>query len=188
MAIELAFLRAVNVGGHAILEMSALRRIFESAGCTDVRTFIQSGNVIYRPTRPGGAALHARIGRALARHLGHEVAIAYRTARALQSTIDAAPFASLEGDSDLGLYVGFLTATPKRRPRLPLSSPKDGLEIIDMAGGDLFVVSRKVKGRSGSPNLLIERELAVPATTRNWNTVRKMLALATGSLGDGGPA
>jgi len=180
MASEIAFLRAVNVGGRATLAMSAIRRIFESAGCPDVRTYIQSGNVIYRAPRSAGAALRRRIGRDLAGHIGHEVGVAYRAVRDLQRASDAAPFHSMEDDPDVKLCVGFLIATPKRMPRLPLSSPRDGLEVTRMTKREVFVVSRSIKGRYGFPNNLIEKGLGVPATTRNWNTVRKILALATG--------
>jgi len=66
-AMQIAFLRAINVGGRKRLEMSALRRIFAAAGCTDVRTCIQSGNVIYQAPGSAGTALHGRIGRDLAK-------------------------------------------------------------------------------------------------------------------------
>jgi uncharacterized protein (DUF1697 family) len=182
VARRIAFLRAVNVGGRATLEMGALRRIFEAAGCSDVRTHIQSGNVIYQAPRPAGVALQRRIDRGLARQLGQEVGVAYRTVTALKQTVDAAPFRSLEDDPDIKLYVGFLIETPKQRLRLPLSAPKDGLEVIGMTKHEVFVVSRSVRGRYGFPNNLIEKGLGVAATSRNWNTVRKVLALATGVI------
>lgn len=176
---QIAFLRAVNVGGRGTIQMNALRRIFEAAGCTEVRTWIQSGNVIYRAPGSAGAALRGRIGRGLAKHLGQDVGVAYRSVRELQQSVDASPFGSLEEGPDVGFYVGFLIATPRRRSRLPLSSAKDGLEVVGMTKHEVFVVSRRVKGRHGFPNNLIEKDLGVPATTRNWNTVRKVLALAT---------
>jgi uncharacterized protein (DUF1697 family) len=64
-------------------------------------------------------------------------------------------------------------------------SPKDGLEVVAVKGLEAFVVSRRVKGRSGFPNLLVEKELGVPATTRNMTTVGKMAELCGG--GRGGP-
>ena len=179
MTTEVAFLRAVNVAGHASLKMTALRRVFESAGCTNVRTYIQSGNVIFDAPRATSAAIRQRIGRGLDKLVGEEVAVAYRTLRELLRAADAAPFASLEEKGDIKLYVGFLIARPRKAPTLPLSFPKDGLELTQLARREVFVVSRKVKGRYGFPNNLIEKELDVPATTRNWNTVKKIIALAS---------
>jgi len=179
LSSEVAFLRAVNVAGHSSLKMSDLRRVFESAGCKNVRTYIQSGNVVFEPPGKRSSALRPRVARSLARLLGEDVVVTYRGVRDLQRTLVAAPFGSLDGEPDVKLYVGFLAAEPKSVPVLPLASARDGLEVIKMTNRDVFVVSRKVKGRYGYPNGLIEKEFAVPATTRNWNTVRKIVALAT---------
>jgi uncharacterized protein (DUF1697 family) len=179
LSCEVAFLRAVNVAGHGSLKMSDLRRVFESAGCKNVRTYIQSGNVVFEPPGKGSSTLRPRVARSLARLLGKDVVVTYRGVRDLQRTLAAAPFGSLEVEPDVKLYVGFLAAEPKSVPVFPLASAKDGLEVIKMTKREVFVVSRKVKGRYGFPNGLIEKEFAVPATTRNWNTVRKIVALAT---------
>ncbi|HEX6828594.1 MAG TPA: hypothetical protein VF104_06405, partial [Burkholderiales bacterium] len=80
---------------------------------------------------------------------------------------------------DVKLYVGFLTTAPSRVPRLPFSVTKEGLDITRVTRGEVFIVSRRVNGRFGFPNLLIEKEYGVPATTRNWNTVLKILSLAS---------
>ena len=173
---EVAFLRAVNVGGRGTLKMADLARLFEAAGCRDVRTYIQSGNVIFRPG--AGQTHRAKAAKALAALLGKEVAIAWRTLRELQATRVAHPFGALTGDPDVKLYVGYLAAQPGKTPKLPLALPKEGLEILGAAKRDVFIVSRKVKGSYGFPNALVERAFGVPATTRNWNTVTKVLALA----------
>jgi len=179
LSSEVAFLRAVNVAGHLSLKMSDLKRVFESAGCKNVRTYIQSGNVIFQPPEAGGSAVRLRVQRSLARLLGEDVFLTYRGVRDLQRTLAEAPFGSLEVEPDVKLYVGFLAAEPKSVPVLPLASAKDGLEVIKMTKREVFVVSRKVKGRYGFPNGLIEKEFVVPATTRNWNTVKRIVALAT---------
>jgi len=178
MGSEVAFLRAVNVAGHGSLKMSDLRRVFESAGCRNVRTYIQSGNVVFQPPPAGGAGVRLEIQRGLGKLLGEAVVVAYRSVRDLQKALAEAPFGGLELERDVKLYVGFLAADPESPPALPLASAKDGLEVMKMTKREVFVVSRKVKGRFGFPNGLIEKAFAVPATTRNWNTVKKIVALA----------
>ena len=177
--VQVAFLRAVNVGGSAVISMHDLRHLFVSAGCKDVRTYIQSGNVLFTATRPESKALSQRIQRTISDHLGHEVAVAYRTETELKEVVAIKPFGPLVSGPDVKLYVGFLTAAPSRVPRLPFSMAREGLEITRATKGEVFVVSRRVNGRFGFPNLLIEKEYGVPATTRNWNTVLKILSLAS---------
>lgn len=172
-----AFLRAINVAGHATVKMSDLRRAFEAAGCKSVRTYIQSGNVLFESPARTAAALARRIEARLLGLLGGRAIVVYRTAHELQKTAKAAPFKNVRAGADVKLYVAFLLHAPRRKPRLPLVSPKEGLEVVAMKGLEAFIVSRKVKRRFGHPNLLIEKELGVPATTRNWTTVSKMVEL-----------
>lgn len=179
MKNEVAFLRAVNVGGRASVKMVDLVRVFESAGCRNVRTYIQSGNILFQSYDIQGQTLRLRVQKSLRTLLGQDVLVAYRTVRELQGVLAAAPFGGLETDPDVKLYVGFLIDKPDHAPVLPLSLPKEGLEIIRISKLDVFGVSRKVKGRFGFPNAWIEKEFAVPATTRNWTTVSKIVALAT---------
>jgi uncharacterized protein (DUF1697 family) len=175
---EVAFLRAVNVAGHALVKMSDLKRLFESAGCKNVKTFIQSGNILFESMENESGALHLKLQRKLAELLGLEVTVAYRTARELQVLVAADPFRAMKTDPSVKLYVGFLATNPKTLPALPIVSAKEGLEIHRMTKGEVFVVSRSVKGRYGFPNNLIEKAFGVPATTRNWNTVVKIATQA----------
>src|SRR5262245_37035364 len=177
---EVAFLRAVNVGGHGMVKMTDLVRVFETAGGSHVRTFIQSGNVIFQTTAAKSPAVRKLAARAIAGLVGKDVAIAWRTADELQAIVDAKPFGALTAGPELQLYVGFLAEKPKATPKLPIARPKDGLEITRFSKGEVYVLARRIKGRSGAPNLLIEKEYAVPATVRNWNTVTKITALASG--------
>jgi uncharacterized protein (DUF1697 family) len=178
----IAFLRAINVGGHAVVSMADLKRAFVNAGAENVSTYIQSGNVIF--DAPASSAAQARLFTAIQTNLdtliGKKVDVMYRTDADLQGIIKADPFKGIDVQGDLKLYVTFLKDKPARKPRLPLIVEKDGLEIINVRGNDIFVVSRPVgKGRYGVPNLFFEKEFGIPATTRNWNTVRKILAKLT---------
>jgi uncharacterized protein (DUF1697 family) len=177
VSTQVAFLRAVNVGGRAIVKMDDLQRAFERAGARNVQTVIQSGNVLFDAAEGAAAEFRKRIEADLKRLLGGPPTIAWRTASHLQRLVDALPFDGVPIGADDKLYVGFLVKKPAKAIPLPVLRPKDGLEMFKMSGQEAFVICRKVQGKYGFPNLLIEEVFGVPATTRNWNTVERMAKL-----------
>jgi uncharacterized protein (DUF1697 family) len=88
-----AFLRAINVAGHGTVKMTDLREAFEAAGCRNVRTYIQSGNVLFEHPAKSATGFDRRIAARLLDLMGWEVFVMFRTARELQETFKAAPFA-----------------------------------------------------------------------------------------------
>ncbi len=172
-----AFLRAVNVAGHARVTMEALSRAFARRGYERVRTYIQSGNVLFDAPVRDREALARDLEMHLRRLLGGEAVVCLRTLGELEGMARRDPFAGFRDEPDVKLYVSFLRRAPSRRPPPGLASPKDGLEVIARKGLDVFVVSRPVKGRYGFPNLLVEEAFRVPGTSRNWTTVSGILEL-----------
>jgi len=90
----IAFLRAINVGGHATVKMTDVRDAFVAAGCRNVRSVIQSGNVIFDAPASGRTALETRICQRLAALIGKDPGVCVRTARELESVAEAGPFAN----------------------------------------------------------------------------------------------
>jgi uncharacterized protein (DUF1697 family) len=169
------FLRAINVAGHAIVKMNDLKAAFALAGCNNVVTFIQSGNVIFESIEKK-TELFQNVRTELSDLIGSEPVLVTRTVRELEQMMNAAPFQRSKGGSDPKLYVAFLLRKPLKKPKFPLLLPKEGLEAIAMTDREVFVVSRRKKnGFYGFPNNFIEKELGVPATTRNWSTVTKIV-------------
>jgi uncharacterized protein (DUF1697 family) len=160
-----ALLRGVNVGGNRKLPMAGLREALAAAGYGDVRTHLQSGNVIL-DSRSSAATLE----RELASLLGLQVVV--RTRDELADVVARDPFGDVAVNGSR-FFVTFLSGTPK---------PVEGLESGD---GELFVVSgREIYSwlpdgirDSQRAKLLTERKLGVVPTTRNWNTVTKLLEL-----------
>ncbi len=172
---RVAFLRAVNVGGHGILKMESLRRAFLGLGFTDVRTLLQSGNVVY--TSPGDepeAETAGRIEACLRETLGVETTAILRTRRELEKLVRRDPFGDEAAGRDVKKYVAFMVRKPKPGLTDPVYSAKDGLTLFSVEGREAFLLSARVNGRYGFPNPFIEARLAVAATTRNWNTVVKL--------------
>jgi uncharacterized protein (DUF1697 family) len=104
--------------------------------------------------------------------------VVWRAAEELRALAASGPFGGLEAGPDTKLYASFLAGPPAKRPALPLADAKEGLEVLGLNGLDAFIVSRRVNGRFGFPNTLIEKAFGAEATTRNWNTVLKIAALA----------
>ncbi len=179
MTRYVAFLRGINVGGRGVLKMRELARMFASAGCEKVKTYIQSGNVVFE-TRAGDLErLQRKLEKRLRDHLGIEVKVMLRTSREIGNLVSIDPFKKAGRDPKAKRYVAFLYGEPRSKPELPLRSPKEGIEVFLVKNLEAFSLSREVKGRYGFPNNFIEKELGVPATTRNWNTVGKIAALAS---------
>lgn len=156
--------------------MDDLARLFESLALTNVTTFIQSGNVIFESAGKNADVLARRIGEALHEVLGNEVPVFLRTLSEVQEMVKLDPFKAIKLDDDVKKYGVFLYAEPGREPVLPLRSAREGLEAFHFWRRAVFVLSRNVNGRFRFPNNFIDKELGVPATTRNWTTVCKIIA------------
>src|SRR5207237_8592713 len=156
-----AFLRAINVGGH-VVKMDRLRTLFEELHLANVETCIASGNVLFA-SRAAAATLESRIEKHLHAALGYDVATFLRTGAELAAV----------GEHDVN-YVGFLKSEPQAPEKLLALTP---------AGDELTIDAREVywlirERISDSPlnNAKIERALGMPITMRNMNTVRKLAA------------
>ena len=172
----IAFLRAINVGGHTV-KMEALRTHFSRLGYIDVETFIASGNVIFH-TAGGDPAVHeAQIAEELERRLGYAVATFLRTPPELMRIAEQRPFAAATFDYDSSqLYIGFLAGTlpaATARQVAALRTPVDELRII---GRELYWGCRTSFSQSQLSGAVLERTLRSPMTMRNITTVRRLAA------------
>jgi len=174
---HVAFIRAINVAGHAVVTMDLVRQAFVAAGCRNVHSYIQSGNVLF--DAPGATApLFGKIRTRLGKLTGEKPIIMFRTISRLARLVKHSPFGALPGNCAVKLYVGFLASRPRAKPELPVRIPKEALELIAIGTQEAYVVSRRKKnGFYGFPNKFVEAELGVPATSRNWSTVTRIVAL-----------
>lgn len=174
-----AFLRAINVAGQKLIKMEELARIFTAAGLKNVRTYIQSGNVIFDATSANAVALRKKIEQALLNVLGYQVTVMVRPLADIEEIVRRNPFKKIKAGAAATPLVVFLSDQPRHIPKLPLASAIENLDIFEVTDGAAFIVSRPKKdGRSGYPNKFVEKELGVLGTTRSWNTVNKILKAA----------
>jgi uncharacterized protein (DUF1697 family) len=182
-----AFLRAVIVGGRGVLRMTDVVGACRAAGCRDVRTFQAAGNVIFEASPRRVAAVARRMQQQISALLGADAGVTVRSGDELRSIVRQAPFASLMPDRGLKLYVVLLLAPARRKPAYPFTNEKEALEAIGARATEVFVVSRrKPRGMMyGFPNAFVEHALGVPATSRNWSTVTRIVAGLAGGQGEG---
>jgi uncharacterized protein (DUF1697 family) len=168
-----AFLRAINVGGHNV-KMDRLRALFTASGCTDVTTYIASGNVMFSAEDSGAAELEARVEAGLAEALGYAVATFLRTPQELARLLDADPLRAVADATGTTVYVGFtrraLSAGEAERV-LALGSIEDGIAV---QGSEILWTRTGRYSDSQLTGATFERALGRAVTFRNDRTVRKV--------------
>ena len=176
MSRQIALLRAVNVAAHNRVAMDDLRELMEGLGYEDVKTLLQSGNVVYRGGDSPDAAAR-KIEKALAADLGVKSQVLVRTQAELANIVARNPFASVATDPKK-LVVMFLSGKPDAAWLRELNPAKFEPERFAVHGRELYAWLPGGLGRSKLLASLTEKRLKVVATTRNWSTVEKLLALA----------
>ena len=164
-----AFLRAINVGGHTV-KMDHLRRLFEKEGFVNVETVIASGNVVF-DTRSAPSA-ERKIEGALERALGYGVATFVRPVSELAAIAAADPFKTSDGT----LYIGFLRAEPSTEAKKKMMAFASDFELLHFAGREIYWFTRSNFRDSKINGAVIEKTLGMQTTLRNVNTVRRIAA------------
>ena len=175
MPQHIAFLRAINVGGHTVT-MARLRELFEELGLKEVETFIASGNVIFRSPAKA-AALEPKIERHLHQALGYEVATFIRSDAEVAAVAASRPFAAAQLASAGTLVVGFLREPPDAAAKKAVLALKTDIDDFQVNGREMFWW--RCAGRQGDSTLsyaVFERTLKGKATFRNINTVTRLAA------------
>jgi uncharacterized protein (DUF1697 family) len=176
MATYIALLRGINVTGHNIIRMEDLRASFAALGFQQVKTYVQSGNVIFQAVK--GANLSGKIERKILADYGYNVSVLVKTPRELQQVIRDNPFPKLAGTDESRLYVTFLSAPAPSSAESALKGLATEQERFHVAGREIYLYCPIGYGKTKLSNTAIEKKLRVVATTRNWKSVNALLALA----------
>lgn len=169
-----ALLRGVNVGGRNLLPMEALAGFFEAAGCSAVRTVIQSGNVRFRATTAVARAVPARVAARIEKAYGHRPAMVVRSAAELAAVLRGNPL-QLEGLDEELLHVVFLADRPAAAAVRALDPARSLGDRFAVRGREVFLyLPRGVSGTRLTSDYL-DRTLGTMGTWRNWRTVRRVV-------------
>jgi uncharacterized protein (DUF1697 family) len=177
MPIHIALLRGINVGGRKLVSMSDLRDLFEALRFRDVKSLLQSGNLIFQSDRRTGAALEGLLEVETKKRLDVSVDYFVRTAEEWESIVARNPFPEEAKLDPSHLVVLFLKEAPEAKNVKALQAAIRGPEIVRALGKQLYIVYPAGIGDSKLTNAVIERTLGLRGTGRNWNTVLKVAAL-----------
>lgn len=178
MAIHIALVRGINVGGRNRIAMADLRELAESLGFDRVQTVLQSGNLIFDSGRRTGPALEQKLEAETANQFNVSVDYVVRTAHDLQKLIDRNPFPDEAEREPSRFVVVALKDAPNPKNVRSLEAAIQGPERVRAVGKQLYIVYPKGQGRSKLTNAVIERTLGLRGTARNWNTMLKLQAQA----------
>lgn len=181
MSKHIAFLRAINVGGHNV-KMDHLCQLFELLGLNNVETFIASGNVLFDTKAGNVKSLEKKIENKLQEALGYEVATFIRTDAELAEIAKYKSFPQLQLDAAMALNIGFLAEPLDDSSKQKLMSLRTDIDDFHFHKREIYWLCRKKQSDSKISNAVIEKTLGMKTTLRGVNTVNKMAEKYTSKL------
>ncbi len=174
MPTYVAIFRGVNVAGHKIIKMQNLRASFGALGFRRVRTYVQSGNVIFETTKASSKNLSKTIEEKILNEFGYSVPFALRTSSEIKQIASEHPFLNEKGIDDSKLHVTFLSAFPAEAALRRVEGLNALPDRFLIKGREVYLYCPNGYGRTKLSNNTFEKLLSVEATTRNWRTVNAL--------------
>ncbi|MHB8215304.1 MAG: DUF1697 domain-containing protein [Candidatus Sulfotelmatobacter sp.] len=171
MPVYIAMLRGINVGGHKRIKMEQLRASFEALGFEQVRTYIQSGNVVFKAPKISPSALSKRIEERILKDFGFQASVVSRTVEEMARIIANNPFLKDRGIDQEKLHVTFLSEAPAPAALSKLAGLTAAPDQCSCLGKDVYLYLPNGTTESSLMKASFDRVLSVVATTRNWRTV-----------------
>src|SRR6266508_1263889 len=177
---HVALLRGINLGGRNKLPMKDLAALFAKAGCADVRTYIQSGNVVFRASEQVAARVPEQVRAAIEERFGLQVPVVLRTAEELRAASEHNPFLANgpDGVDTAALHVMFLDDEPTDERAAALDPERSPGDAFALRGREIYLHCPNGLARTKLTNDYFDRKLATTSTVRNWNTVLRLLEMA----------
>jgi len=178
MPVYIAMLRGVNVAGHNLVKMQALRESLEGLGFEQVQTYLQSGNAVFKSPKRSAVEVSTTIQEMIRRDFGFSAPVISKTAEEMDKVIQNNPFLSEKGIDVSRLHVTFLNAPPAPAALKKVEALKASPDRYHHAGREIYLYCPGGYGNTKLSNNVFERLLGVCPTTRNWNTVNNLHQMA----------
>ena len=172
----IAFFRGINVGGNNPLPMKTLPALLETCGCTEAKTYIQSGNVVFRSSVTNATKLEGTIAKAVHAKHGHQPRVMVLSSKELARAVKRNPYPQADQEPK-SLHLFFLGGKPQKAGLAKLAVLRaDGEEFV-LDGSVFYLHAPQGVGKSKLA-VAVDRALGVETTARNWRTCQKVLEMA----------
>ncbi|MBK7631982.1 MAG: DUF1697 domain-containing protein [Ignavibacteriales bacterium] len=172
----IAFLKAINVGGHNV-KMDYLKTLFEKMGFENVATFIASGNVIFETNLKNVGSIKNKIETELEKSLGYKVSTFIRTTKELKEISEFKPFKESElNNANNSLYIAFLQNPPSKENQNKVKAFQKEANEFNFYKNEMYWLCRKNFSDSGITGKQLEKKLDMEITVRNSTTIKKMVS------------
>ena len=171
-----AFLRGINLGGRQ-LPMKELVAMFERAGCTSVRSYIQSGNVVFAAPEKVSSGISSTIEKVIRARFKYDAPVVLRSAAELAAVARKNPFLAAGADPK-SLHVAFLASAPPATSVAALDPKRSPPDEFVVKGREIYLRFPNGVGKSKFTNAYFDSKLGTTSTIRNWATVLKLLEMA----------
>lgn len=178
METYIAILRGINVSGQKMIKMPELKLHLEEAGFRNVRTYIQSGNVLFEYKRADAGKIGSLIKKLIETKFGFDVPVIVKTVSELVEVMENNPFLKKRKEDIDKLHVTFLSEEPKKEQLDKFIPPANIPDEYIFSGKAIYLVCPNGYGQTKLTNNFFENKLKVTATTRNWKTVLKLAEMA----------
>lgn len=177
--VYIALLRGINVSGQKLIKMENLRAAFTASGFHSVKTYIQSGNVIFTSEVADMQLLTLKIEKLIEDNFGFSTDVILRSMGDFESIVNDENFQKMKSNDEAKYYIVLTRSMEIADIQLPAFSKNNDVEIMQLGPGFAFCKATQFKGAFGFPNALLEKLTSAPATTRNPQTMQKLLELCS---------
>ncbi len=174
---HLALLRGINVSGHNMIKMDILKTILENVGFKNVETYVQSGNVFLEAEDENAQSIGFTIKQEIAKQLGLDVSIIVISKADLEKCLTNNPFFKEKEVDTKKLYVAFISKELNNSALNELKTSQFKPDEAYIDGNRIYMKLETGAGNTKLTQKYIEKKLNLTATSRNWNTVNKLIEL-----------
>lgn len=179
METYISILRGINVGGRNKIKMDALMSLYKNLDFVNIRSYVQSGNVIFSSKKNDVKVLENQISLQIKKAFGLDVPVFVLNVNTLKDIIKGNPFTKDNKKNSAFMHVTFLSNQPKQFDKESIYKKRSENEEIAFVSNAVYLYCPNGYGNTKLSNNFLERKLNVPATTRNWKTTTELFTLAT---------
>lgn len=178
MTTYISILRGINVSGQKSIRMKSLKELYEKLGFEEVKTYVQSGNIVFRSSELNAERLEEKISRQIIKEFGFEVPVMVMSMEQLKKIISNNPLSKDPRKEPAYLHVTFLASAPPEVRMNMIENKKSEGEAIEVSGKAVYLYCPNGYGKTKLSNNFLESILQVTATTRNWKTTQQLYKIA----------